>query len=204
MVGGVLLYAKRGAFAASATFLITFIASMAAINYYELVERALTSLYEPLGEYADALGLFISFLAVFLLLQYIAVTFLEENIEMNIVANTIGGAVFGGLASLMLAGLLAMTWLMLPGSAYFLGGDTKAPKVAFGADELLLRTARYIANDRVPGSKPFDPTHSFMKTRTNKYRGRAEPAAVKTTGRETRRTGISEDVNLKRGEETEE
>jgi hypothetical protein len=168
----VLLYEKRGAFHAATAFMMAFISSLAAINYYELVEYLFVSMYEPMAPYADALGFLLVFVVVFLLLQWLAVTFLEEHIELNIIANALGGAVFGGLAAMLLAGVLAISWLMLPGSAYF--GDAKEPtKVMFGADELYLQTMRFMANDRIPGSAAFDPQHGFMATRTNKSRGTA-------------------------------
>ena len=156
--------------------MMAFISSLAAINYYELVEYLLVSMFEPMAPYAGAMGFLLVFVVVFLLLQWAAVTFLEEHIQMNIVANALGGAVFGGLAAMLLAGVLAISWLMLPGSAYF--GDAKeTAKVRFGADELYLQTMRFMANDRIPGSAAFDPQHNFMATRTNKNRG---PAAFAT------------------------
>ncbi len=52
IVGGTVLYAKRGAFSAVATFLIAIIATLAAFNYYPLVERLLLKI-QGTGEYAD-------------------------------------------------------------------------------------------------------------------------------------------------------
>jgi hypothetical protein len=170
---------------------MTFIASMAAINYFRLVESALTSMWGPLGDYADALGLLIVFLVIFLLLQYLATKFAEENTQMNPLANAVGGAIFGGMAAMLLIGLLSISWLMLPGSAYFVGDDPKDSDVIFSADQLFLTTARFIANDRIPGSAAFDPMHNFMKVHTNKYL-RAPGIGVENARPQNRRTGLSE------------
>jgi len=180
-----LLYAKRGALAAVATFLMTFIASLAAVNYYTLVEELLVWIYGPLREYADAIGLLFVFVVVLGLLQYLAVTFLEESIQINSVVNGVTGAVFGGLAGMLLAGLLAIAWLMLPGSMYFLGepaGPNQGAKVLFSADEQFLKMARFMSNERINGSEPLDPTNSFMKDKTNKFRGQEGGQAASGTG----------------------
>ncbi len=195
-----LLYAKRGAFAGAAAFLMTFIAAIASINYYTLIQYVIVWAFEPMAEYADALGFLISFLVVFLFLQYLAVTFLEEHVQMNIIANTLAGGIFGGLSAVLLGGLLAISWLMLPGSAYFISTDEKAPTVWLGADELFLQTARFMANDRIKGSTPFDPTHTFMKTHTNKQRGSESFARERTTTerRPSSTPGVADEVDVDR------
>lgn len=199
VVGSALLYAKRGAFAAAATFLMTFIAAMAAINYYTLLEWLLVKMWDALTPYADALALLISFAVVILALQSLALTFLEEHTQMNAAANAVGGAVFGGMAGMLLAGMLAISWLMLPGSAYYLGGDsTKPPTVLFGADEMYLTTARFMANDRIRGSGPFDPMHVFMREFTNKYRGVKGIAIEAPSYTPPENVGLSPDPDLNR------
>jgi hypothetical protein len=199
VIGGTLLYAKRGAFHAAAAFFITFVACLATINYYTLLEYFIVWLFKPAAPYADGVALLFTFFVIFLFLQYLAVTFLDEHTELNAVVNALAGGVFGAMASLMLAGLLAISWLMLPGSAYYLGQDQKVPSVAFGSDELFLTTIRFIANDRVRGEAPFDPSHSFMKIHTNKYRttGGVLTETPARPGR-GRNAGLSEDANLDR------
>jgi len=201
MVGAaVLVYAKRGAFAGVTTFLVAFIASMAAINYYRLIEYVLVWAWDGMAPYADAMALLLSFLVVFLLLQLAAVTFVDEHTEMNALANALGGAVFGGMAAMLLAGLLSISWLMLPGSAYFLGDDPKEVKVIFDADQLFLTTARFMANDRIQGSG-FDPMHNFMKVYTNKSRAAPGISTEQPEEPPRRKTGLADDVNLKRDKE---
>jgi hypothetical protein len=179
---------------------MTFIAGMAAVNYYRLFEFVFAKMWDALIPYADAMGLLLSFMVVFLLLQFIAFTFVEEHTQFNAAANAVGGAIFGGMAGMLLAGILAISWLMLPGSAYYLEKDTKEPPtVMFNVDEMFLATARFMGNDRIRGSVPFDPMHIFMKLYTNKYRGVAgiaieSPSSPQGPGN----VGLSDEADLKR------
>lgn len=172
VIGATLLYARRGAFAATATFLITLIAVLAAFNYYELIEYLLVKMYKGFAPYADAVGLLASFLVVFLALQYAAMALLEETIDINHVISGVAGAVFGGLAGFLLAGLLAISWLMMPGSSYYVGDE--GAHVFFDADKVLLTTVRFMANERINGQQLFDPTYTFMERSTYKF---AKPAS---------------------------
>ena len=163
------LYARRGAFAAVATFLITFIAALAAVNYYPLAEWALLKIHRDTAAYADGVGLLLAYFIVFLLLQYLAIIFIEENIKLNAIVNGLVGAVFGGMAAVLFAGILTIGWFMLPGSMYYKSGEKEVPNVAGGVDEKLLTVVRFMANDRINGKIAFDPAHDFMRTMTNKY-----------------------------------
>lgn len=208
VIGGALLYARRGAFAGVTTFFMTLIASLAAINYYGLVEMGLTWLSGSVANYADAVGMLFVFALVFLILQYAAVTFLEEHIELNMLVNGLVGGLFGGLACLLLAGLLSIAWLMLPGSAYFLGGDGKTEaSVSLNADEAFLTTARFVANERIGGASLFDPAHTFMRNNTNKYAKSRVKMLSPNSGTEIQRLDPAEpkirvnpDAILNRGE----
>ncbi|MCD6405493.1 MAG: CvpA family protein [Planctomycetes bacterium] len=170
IIGGTLLYAARGAFSAVATFLITLLAALTTANYYTLLERVILKIHESTASYADALAFLLTFLISFLLLQYLAITFFEEHIALNIIANGLGGAIFGAFASTLLAGVLVIAWFMLPGSVYLRKAESAEPSVVANVDEHFLDTVRFIANDRIPGQAAFDPTHTFMRLHTNKYR----------------------------------
>ncbi len=170
IISGTLLYAARGAFPAVATFLITFISTLITANYYTLLQRLILKIHESAAPYADALGFLLTFLISFLLLQYLAITFLDEHIALNMIANGLGGAIFGALASTLLAGVLVIAWFMLPGSVYLRKADLDEPSVVANVDEHLLDTIRFVANDRICGQAAFDPTHTFMRRYTNKYR----------------------------------
>lgn len=163
------LSARRGAFGAVATFFITFIAALAAINYYPLIERLLLKIHPDTAAYADGVALLLTYFIVFLFLQYMAIIFIEETIQLNAVISSLVGAVFGGLAAALFAGILVIGWFMLPGSMYYKSPEKEAPNVAGGVDEKLLRVVRFMANDRISGETAFDPAHDFMRTMTHKY-----------------------------------
>jgi hypothetical protein len=171
MLGALGIFARRGAFAAATTFAMTFIAAMAAFNYYPLVQWGVVWLYKPLGPYADALGLFIAFIAIFTGLQYGAMAIVGETIDLNPVINAVAGAAFGGLTGLFLIGILSITWFMMPGSAYFVdySDEHAQPKVLLNADEAVLSSVRFIANERLSGSASFDPTNAFMRSNSYKF-----------------------------------
>jgi len=185
MVGATGIYARRGAFAATITFAMTFIALLAAFNYYPLVEWGVVWLYQPLGPYADALGLFIAFVVVFSGLQYGAMALVGESIDLNPVINGAAGAAFGALTGLMLVGVLSISWFMMPGSAYFVDHSDEhvEPKVILNADETVLSTVRFIANERLMGSASFDPTSAFMRSNSYKFTDPAK-AGVNLNSRE--------------------
>ena len=149
--------------------MLTFISCLAAFNYYTLIQFCLVWLFKPLGAYADGLGFLLTFVIVFLFLQFLAITFLEEHTEVNSFANALGGAVFGIMSGVLLGGLLSIAWLMMPGAAYYFPTDAKAATVVFDADEKLLTVVRYLSNDIIPGSESFDPFHTWMRDHTNKY-----------------------------------
>lgn len=197
ILGGIALYAVRGAFSAAATFLITFIASLATVNYYPLLEKLLVKIHRGTAEYADAAAFLLTYFILFLLLQYLAIIFLEEHIKINNVVNGFAGAIFGGLACVLFSGVLAVAWFMLPGSMYFKDAKAKEPSVAASVDAKLLDVVRFMSNDRIPGNVPFDPGGTFLRTRTNKYR---TPPAERGPEPGWRRTGTSDasDLNLSR------
>jgi len=171
------IYARRGAFNATITFAMTVISALAAFNYYQLPERFFVWIYTPFWPYADGMGLMFTFTLVFLLLQWFALNWLEERIDLNPVINAVGGALFGGLSSMLLAGILVISWLMMPGSALYMKGDSETGEapVILGVDTRVLSTVRFVANERIPGSRSFDPTRSFMETHTYKQARVAAP-----------------------------
>lgn len=169
IIGGTALYAKRGAYSAVATFLIASIATLVAFNYYPLVEWLLLKIHSGTAEYADATALLLTYFISFLLLQYMAIRFVEEHIELNPIINGFVGALFGAMACMLCAGMLVISWLMLPGSVYFKPSDSDEAHVTAGVDETVLTVVRFIANDRMKGSEPFDPTHNFMRVNTTKF-----------------------------------
>lgn len=205
IIGGIAIYAVRGAFAAVATFLITFIASLATVNYYPLLEKLIVTIHRATAEYADGAAFLLTYFVVFLLLQYLAIVFLEEHIKINQVVNGFAGAVFGGLASVLFAGVLVVAWFMLPGSMYFKDTDAKEPGVAASVDVRLLEVVRFMSNDRIPGRAPFDPGGAFLRTRTNKY---ATPPTERDRGDRWQRpstgTGSMRNLNLDRQPEEDE
>jgi len=176
LLGGAALYAARGFFAALVTFLMTFISCLVTFNYYTLVEKLLLLVSEDTASYADGAALLLTFSICFFILQYVAVSRLEESVKLNSVINGIGGAFFGGLASLLVAGVLVIAWFMLPASIYFRTSDE--PPVVMQVDQKLLQTVRFIANDRLKGERPFDPDHNFMRTDTNKFRSLQSGAGI--------------------------
>lgn len=173
------LYAGRGAFAAVATFLMAFIAWLLTVNYYTLVQKLILMVSDSMFPYSDAIALLSTFLVAFLLLQYFAISYLEEHIQLNAVINGFGGAAFGAMTGFVLAGVLAIAWFMMPASAHYRDPDTKEPPVALGVDEKVLTIARFMANDRIAGTVAFDPSHTFMRTHTLKYA--TLPSASKDT-----------------------
>ncbi|MHC4712359.1 MAG: CvpA family protein [Planctomycetota bacterium] len=208
ILGGIALYAARGAFAAAATFLITFIASLAAVNYYPLLEKLIVKVHSATVNYADGAAFVATYVIVFILLQYAAMALIEENIKINAVVNGLAGAIFGGLASTLFAGVLVITWFMMPGSVYFKDPDAREPYVTASVDVKFLDVVRFMSNDRISGRVPFDPGSEFLKTRTNKFtippkdtfdirRGADQPS-----GR--RGTAEADNLNLRRRFEEEE
>lgn len=176
-----MLYARRGAFAAAATFLIAFLAALATINYYTLTERLILMIHDGLTPYSGGLALLLTYFLIFLLLQYLAMNYIEEHIDLNAIANSLAGGLFGCLAGLVLSGVLVVAWFMLPGTMYYRSSDTEDPVVIWKADEGLLGAVRFMANERIGGAaEGFDATHTFMRDRTNKF----NPA--------TGQTGLSE------------
>ncbi len=163
------LFARRGAFAGVATFLITFISSLAAFNYYPLIQSLLVRIHSDTALYADAVALLLCYFLVFVILQYLALEFLEENIQLNALVNSIAGAAFGGMAAILFSGVLVIAWFMLPGSVYYRSDEVAEPNVWANADEQVLSVVRFMANERIPGQSPFDPAQEFMRTRTNKF-----------------------------------
>ena len=164
------MYARRGAYSAAVAFVMTILSTLAAFNYYQLPEKLFVMMYKPLWPYADALGLLVSFTFVFLVLQWFAMNWLDEHIDLNPIINVAGGAIFGGLSAVLLGGVLVIAWLMMPGSAFYITPDpeTGQAPVILGVDEDVLSTVRFVANERIPGAKSFDPTRSFMETHTYK------------------------------------
>jgi len=189
------LYTRRGAFAAVATFLITFIAALAAVNYYPLIERLILMIHRDTAAYADGIALLLTYLLVFLVLQYLAIVFLEENINLNPIVNGLAGAIFGGLSGVLFSGLLVIAWFMLPGSIYYRPDQEDGPKVAAGVDEKLLSVVRFMANDRIGGEAPFDPAHDFMRTATNKFAEKPSESAETPRGPAAREPGRGGEVD---------
>ncbi len=148
---------------------MVFIATLAAFNYYPLLEYLLVRMWKPLALYADAMALLVTFLVVFLLLQWAAINWLEENVNLNPIVNAVGGALFGGIAAMLFGGILVISWFMLPGSAYYISGEEQQePTVVFGVDRQVLGVVRFMSNDRLNGSTLFDPQHTFMEAKTYK------------------------------------
>lgn len=196
IVGMTLLYAKRGAFAGTATFFMTLVALLAAFNYYPLVEYLIVKMYAPTARYADALGLMLTFIATFLLLQYAALSVLEENIHINPVVNAVAGALFGSFSGILFAGFLSISWFMMPGSSHYVKDEPTG--VVFDADEIALKTVRFVANERIAGQKPFDPTHTFMRTQTYKFTKAVTRRQAPRTRRGGGRQGVGDRPNLDR------
>ena len=145
---------------------------MAAFNYYELVEYLLALIGAPIVPFAGGLAMLLVFAIVFLALQYTLMYFVGEFIDVNAAINGVAGAVFGAMTGVMLAGVLAVSWLLMPGSAYSPNAPSENPTSShaiWGVDDVVLATARFMANDRISGDQPFDPMYNYMRVRSYKY-----------------------------------
>ena len=200
ILGAAALYASRGAFAAVATFLIAFTAWMLTANYYTVAQWVILKIHSDTYIYSGGAALLFTYLVTFILLQQLAISFLEEHIQLNPAVQSLTGAVFGAMTGVLLAGVLVTAWFMMPGSAHYRNPDQKEPTVAFNVDEKILTVARFLANDRIPGSTAFDPGHTFMRTHTFKFV--APPSQANEPPRNLGQAGAAEEerrrLNLRR------
>ena len=124
MVGVLTFYQvfKQGLFSALIMAVLSVISSLAAFNYYELLARWVQKIgLESIGGQAISLvGLFVVCL---LILRELSDRLIKGNMNFSLLIDRAGSAVFGLITALVIAGMVALGFQMLPIEAKILGYD---------------------------------------------------------------------------------
>ncbi|MCY2927171.1 MAG: CvpA family protein [Planctomycetota bacterium] len=167
----------HGLYSALIMAVLSILAALAAMSLYEPICRAF--LYEQMPSYAEAVALVSLFLLILLGLRELTDQFLPSNMVLGVWPDRIVGGVFGLITGLVITGVLALGFQLLPfgrSAAGYCPCDeslVRSEKLwLFYPDDFVLGLAKRLSVGGLGAGKPFAAAHYDLIQETYATRNR--------------------------------
>jgi hypothetical protein len=186
MVGVLTFYQifKQGLFSALIMAVLSIASAFAAINYYESLARVLND--AGLSNFGmEAVCLLLLFSACLLFLRLLSDRLIRGNMNFPLLIDRVGAGFFGLIGSLVIAGMVAWGFQLLPLDAKIMGFNRhpKLPQMEKesnlfpNADGFVVGLVRRASNYGFAGGNPFNRTHPDFLSELYMNRLALDPAS---------------------------
>ena len=130
IVGGIAFFLvfTQGLFSSVIMCVLILVSALIAFNYYELLGAKLNNIgLAPYG--GKAISLMVLFIICLLVMRLVADRLIKGNMKFPLIVDRVASGFFGLLAGMMIAGIVAIGFQMLPTPAKIIGFD-RLPKAA--------------------------------------------------------------------------
>ncbi len=177
----------QGLFSALIMAVLSIVSALISLNYFEAL-AGFGHRFGLAGWGTQAAALMIIFILSLLVLRLLSDHFIRGNMNFPLIIDRVGSAIFGLIAALVIGGMIALSFQLLPIPARFVGfdrfakldapADLESSKNLFpNADGFVLWLAKRTSNYGFAGARPFAHIHPDLQRETYLNRLTVDPGS---------------------------